>query len=392
MVNSTPLGLRYSPFLLVFSIGYMTFGYASVPMVITSQFEVGLPSIGLLMSMILLAYGLIQIPSGWIVNTSGTIRVLLVGTVLHIILAVLLDLAPTFESLLALRFIWGVISGLLVTAGATHIARLYPGDAATRMQGIYGGVLTTGGAFGFFTVPIITARTGWFGIHAIGGLLAFPVFVRLAPYARVSAREYSELEPATDGPGANYLSRILRDRTICLVSLCYAAILVSYITLSTFVTSYFEDTGVLVSLNAFILLIAGMSRAIGGIGAKRLQMSDSYTIIVAATLAALGFVVLARTNNTLLAAVAPMVIMFSVSVPFGAVYNIASKAEVGDGLGLGVVLAVGNLIALLFPPIAGVIREISGGYADVFLLLAGVNIAAVGAGIALNRTDAADEH
>lgn len=382
MSVAAPRGLRYAPFLLIGSVGYVTFGYSAVPSTVVVRFGTNLVSVGLLMSSVLLAFGLVQIPSGWVLNATRTTPLLLVGALLHALFAVALDLAPTFRSLLVFRFLWGLAGGFLVAAGATHVARLYSGTVATRMQGIYGGVLTLGGAFGFLVVPAITTRSGWLGTHAIGALLALPAIVALAMYVR---RDYERLRPPETRTQRTRLRVLFADPTIGLAALCYVAVLSSYITLSTFVTAYFEDVGVLVSLNALILVLAGVARAAGGIGTEWWMIDDTNAIAVAASSAAVGFIALAFVSHPVLAAVLPMATIVAASAPFGAVYKVASDTDVGAGVGLGVVLAVGNLASLVFPALAGSIREATGGYEGAFLLLAGVNLVCVGAALALKR-------
>lgn len=385
MAESAPAGLRYAPHLVVASVGYVTFGYSAVPTLIVERFDASLVSVGLLMSAILLAYGLVQFPAGRFFETSGTTRPLLVGTVLHAALSVGLDFAPTFESLLALRFVWGLVGGVLVTGGATHVARLYSGPAATRMQGLYGGVLTLGGALGFVVVPAVTARTGWVGLHSVGAVLAIPAAAALFVHARGPAAGHTQPAAISDTTGTVDVRAILASPAVLVASVCYVAVLSSYITLSTFVTTYFEEAGVLVSLNAIVLALAGFARVAGGIGTEWGQVEDTRAIAVSGAAGVAGFLGLAVAGHPLLVATLPMVTMIAVSAPFGPIYNVAAGAEVGEGPGLGVVLAVGNLAALVFPTVTGAVRETTGSYGGAFALLAGANLVAVAAAVWLGR-------
>ncbi|WP_137285712.1 MFS transporter [Halorussus salinisoli] len=385
MSDSTPAGLRYAPYLVAASVGWVTFGYAAVPSLIVARFDADLVSVGLLMSAILFAYGVVQIPAGRFLDGSGTTRPLLAGTVVHALFAVALDLVPTFEAVLALRFVWGLVGGFLVVAGATHVARLYSGGTATRMQGLYGGALTLGGAAAFVAVPAVTARTGWFGVHALGTVLAVPAVVALTSSVRGPSSGRLAPRPVTNGDSAVPLRTLFREPSVALAAICYVTILSSYITLSTFVTAYFEDIGILASLNATVLALAGVARAGGGIGAERWEVDDARAIAVAATGGAVGFLGLTVAGHPVLVATLPMATMVAVSAPFGAVYNVAADADAGEGGALGVVLAVGNLAALVFPAVTGAVREVTGGYGAAFLLLAAANGAAVGAALALRR-------
>jgi len=68
-----------------------------------------------------------------------------------------------------------------------------------------------------------------------------------------------------------------------------------------------------------------------------------------------------------------------VSVPFGAVYNLAAGATDADGTAIATVVAVGNVAALVLPPITGTIRETTGSYAGAFLVLGALNAVAAAA-------------
>jgi len=94
-----------------------------------------------------------------------------VVTATHVLLAITIDVANSFLLLFTLRTIWGLVGGAVLTVGATHIARLHQGTVATRQQGLYGGVLTLGGAIAFLLAPLLLARIGLIGLHTRGALL-----------------------------------------------------------------------------------------------------------------------------------------------------------------------------------------------------------------------------
>lgn len=381
---SPTLRLRLAPHFVVISVGYVTFGYAAVPSLISQRYDVTLVSIGLLMSAILFAFGCSQIPTGRLLDKIGTVEPLFVGTLLHVLLAIALDLTESFLVLLALRFLWGLIGGGLLATGATHIARLYDGRTATMIQGIYGGMLTLGGAIAFVLVPHLTTHTGWFGVHAGGAALAVPTLLVLVPHA-VDGGDVgmgpNSTSPVTEGN----LRVLLRSPIVLLTAVCYIAILSSYITLSTFITAYFQDLGVVMSLNVVVLVLASLGRILGGIGVARWTLDDAWLTAATTSIGCLGFLSLAAIESGLLVALLPMVTMIAVSAPFGAIYNIAADADIGAGTGLGVVLAAGNLSALIFPAITGVIREDTGGYGVAFGVLAALNATAIVAALRLRK-------
>lgn len=374
--------LRYAPHVAVGSVGYTMFAYASVPGYYVGAFDVGYTAFGLLMSATLLPFVLVQFPAGRSLGRHTATRLLLAATGGHAVLAVALDLVSTFPALLALRFLWGVTAGLVVTVGATHVARTHSGVAASRQQGIYGGMLTLGGAVGFLAAPALVGTPDAIGIHAVGGVLALPALAVLW----VARDDRTTAPLAADDWTASPLSTVT-DRTVLLASLCYVAIISSYMTLSTFVTGYFEDLGITGPLNAVVMTTAFVGRAVGGDSVTRLPVGDAGLIAGGTGLAVLGFAALALGPPATALAALPVVVMLAVSVPFGAVYNVAATATSHEGVALATVIAVGNVAALVLPAVTGAIRDATGGYRGAFVLLGVLNGLAVTGAFALAGRD-----
>lgn len=374
-----PWGLRAAPHLAVLGMGYVMFGYAGVPAFFMSQYGIDYAAFGLLMSATLLPVVLVQWPASRLVERTTATRVLLAATVVQATVALTLDFAPTYEALLGLRFLWGLAAGVLLSVGATHIARLYEGTAASRQQGLYGGMVTLGGAVGFLTAPWFAALTDGVGVHAFGVLVALPAVGALWVH-----RSDRLTAPASSADDASPLA-VATDRCVLLAALCYVAIISSYMTLSTFVTAYFDELGVVGPLNALVLGTATVGRTVGGSAVFRLPVRDAGVIGGATGVAVLGFLLLATGSRGPLLVALPFVVMLAVSVPFGAVYNVAASATNTEGVALALVVAVGNLAALALPAITGAVRDVTGGYGGAFALLGTLNALAVGAALLLQR-------
>jgi nitrate/nitrite transporter NarK len=78
--------------------------------------------------------------------------------------------------------------------------------------------------------------------------------------------------------------------------------------------------------------------------------------------------------------------MLAVSLPFGAIYNVAADATTAEGSALAMVIAIGNLVALVLPVVTGSIRDATGGYEGAFMILVGLNVLAIGAATLITRT------
>ncbi|GAA0647785.1 MFS transporter [Salarchaeum japonicum] len=359
--------LRYAPHVAVFAVGYVTFTYSAVPGYVAARYGATITTVGFLMSAALLSFVLAQAVADRLASRWTTTQALLGLLGAHAALAVALDFAPSLESLLVLRALWGLAGGLLLSIGATHVARLYDGRAATRQQGVYGGMLTLGGAFGFLLAEPVVSLTGGFGVHALGAPLALPAIAMLWPHRRGTR---------TAGTAASGGFRtVLANRVVLVAALCYVATIGAYITLSTFITAYFDDLGVTGPLNAAVLATATAGRALGGTVSARWGVSDARIVSVTTLLGALAFVGL-LVDARVVALVGPLVAMIAVSLPFGAVYNLAAAATAQETAALALVVAAGNVAAVALPTFTGVVRANTGGYAAVFCVLAALLLAA----------------
>jgi len=359
--------LRYVPHVLVTSVGYVVFAYAALPDALTARLGVGLSEFGLLTSAPLAAFVVVQRPASRWVGEHTSTRVLFAGGLAHVAFAVSLDLSSSFPVVLALRGIWGLAAGLVLSVGATHISRLSEGAGGTRQQGVYGGLLTLGGTLGFLFAPPLVDRFGFLALHAPGALLAVPgLFV----CARSLADERTAPSEATAAGG------VVLHPVVVLAALGYVAIIGSYITLTTFVTAYFDDIGVLGALNVVVLGVATAGRFAGGEVAWRFALSDRRLVAGGTAAATVGFVALAVLEDAAALAVAPFAVMLAVSLPFGAIYNLAAEATDAEGTALATVVAAGNVAAVVLPPVTGTIRETTGSYGTAFLVLAALNAVA----------------
>lgn len=157
---SVPKTLEIIPFIAVTSVGYVLFAPAAIPDVLTNRFDIGYTAFGLLTSVPLLSVVLAQIMSSYLTARYSTTQILLKATVGHVVMTITFELARTFLILLVFRFIWGLASGVILTVGATHIARLHRGNDATRQQGFYGGALTFGGMIAFLWYHYFSTVSG----------------------------------------------------------------------------------------------------------------------------------------------------------------------------------------------------------------------------------------
>lgn len=370
-----------APHVAIASVGYVVFALAGVPGPVTERLGVGLGSFGLVVSAALGAFVVAQPVASRLTRRYPTTRLLRWGTAGHVALAVALDVAASFPVLVVLRVAWGLAGGFVLSVGATQLARLHTGGAATRQQGVYGGILTLGGAVGFLVAPLLVDVALWPGgvlgsVHAGGALLALPAIL-------LSWDGTAETAPPRTVGGGTPTRDVVGHPTVLVAGLSYVAIIGSYVTLSTFVTAYYAELGFVGPLNAAVLVTATVGRAAGGVVVG--STSDALVIGGGTAVAAGSFGVLAGGPPAVLVATLPVLAMLAVSVPFGAVFAVAGRATSAEGTALAFVVGVGNVAALVLPAVTGSLYDVTGGYAAGFGLLAGINAVALVGAAALHR-------
>jgi MFS family permease len=308
--SSVPRTLDVIPLVAVGSVGYVLFVPGAIPGTLIDRFEIGYTAFGLLTSAPLLSIVLAQAPSGYLTARYSTTRVLLVATAVYVLLASAIDVANSFLLLLALWTIWGLLGGAVPIVGATHIARLHQGAVATRQQGLYGGVLTLGGAIAFLLAPLLLARIGPIGLHTPGGFLGVPAIVVCWWYrneAGTIPRNERNERGTEAGSGWSSVRPTLTHPVVLVAAPCYMASLGSYVTLSTFVTAYFDSLGASGPLNALVLLVASSGRAAGGVAVAHWRVQNETFIAGGTVVAIVGFGVLAASEWIVTAVSFPLI-------------------------------------------------------------------------------------
>jgi nitrate/nitrite transporter NarK len=157
---------------------------------------------------------------------------------------------------------------------------------------------------------------------------------------------------------------------VWLAGVCYVAVIGGYISLSTFIVSYFADMGITNGLDWAVLLMASLGRIGGGLLVEEYDADDARTIVIAMAATSAGFLGLAMLSGPVLL-VLPLVTMIMISSPFGAVFNTAvDAAGAGEhGAALAVVIAMGNFAGMAFPAITGFVRDSTGSYDGAFAVI-----------------------
>jgi MFS family permease len=240
---------------------------------IRSDFGLDYTQSAFVISAFSLAYGVSQLPSGWLADRIGRRTLIAIGMVGVAVAGFLVGLSHTFVLMLILLVLMGVVGGGYHPAATPWVSA----SAGERSQGRALGIHFIGGGAGFFLAPIIgaaiAAAWGWrsafiiLAIPSVGYGIFFYFFLR-------RQADGSQLKPVvSEHPGANGPTRNNWPPLIALIALGLIAGGMSSV--MSFLPLYLVDefhtseqvAGSMVALTSFAGLWAG---PVGGYLSDRL--------------------------------------------------------------------------------------------------------------------------
>ena len=127
------------------------------------------------------------IPAGWLADTIGRKKVLLIGTAWYAVFSLCCGFAPNVQAIIVLRFISGFGMGAVFPIPYAMATELMPGNRRGAMVGILDSFLSFGyflaPLIAFALVPLLPAGLGWRTLFFIGALplLYVPVIFKWMP-------------------------------------------------------------------------------------------------------------------------------------------------------------------------------------------------------------------
>ncbi len=128
--------------------------------------------IGLIIGFFAFTAMILRPPAGWIIDTRGSRRVLLVGMAIFLLASLGYVLARSVESVLALRLFHGVGMGLFPTAATVVVAEVAPPARRGEAMGWFGIFNTVGLTIGPAAGMAVTERTGYPALFLLAGSVA----------------------------------------------------------------------------------------------------------------------------------------------------------------------------------------------------------------------------
>lgn len=326
-------------------------------------YGVDLVVVGFFTTALAVPYALLQLLAGALVDRWGARRAGLLGLGLMIVAYLVALSVPHVGPALAARALVGAGAAICFTAGADLARTSRTGPLGL---GLFGGVAIGFGGAAVLAVPLLEGVLGWrsaWGTSAATALLAVGA-TALVPVAAGIVRP---------GPGAPDGRSVIRDGELHRLAAVHAVTLGLGVVLSNWVAVVLERVwglapGVAAALGSQVLLLAVVSRPLGGYLARRHPTSVRSLVVGALVASALGTAALARPSGVVLAALAVIVLGLASGMPFAAVLA-AAQARRGDrpAAAVGLMNGQANLLVLAGAPLLG--ASIQAGASTLGLLV-----------------------
>jgi nitrate/nitrite transporter NarK len=287
-------------------------------------------------------------------------------------------LAPNMEALLLCRFILGVGTATVFVSALVLVNLVVPPERRVVAQGLFGASANVGVLMVLLFSEGVARWQGWRGVFLIEGVLILGMVWLFASKLRIEGNASRATPPAW--------GELLRDRPLYLLGLAHTLTYGVFTALSTWMATFlWERYGIGLEwagpLAALLPASSVVARSIGG----ALSVGRERQVIVLCSLAtAAGVALMPLAPGPIPAVLDLLVLGWSASLPFGAIFSYISlvSPKGASGGGFSLVNFVGNVGALAFPPVIGYALDTTGSFGPGFWLMAAVGMAG-GAAVAL---------
>jgi predicted MFS family arabinose efflux permease len=314
-------------------------------------YGVDLVVIGLFTTAMAIPYALLQLPAGALVDRWGARRAGLLGLALMIVAYLAALTVPHVGLALAARAVVGAGGAICFTAGADLARRSGTGPLGL---GLFGGVAIGAGGAAVLAVPLLEGVLGWrsaWATSAAAALLAVGA-VALVPAA-------ASVTHLANRPRVRGGRSVIRDGELHRLAAVHAVTLGLGVVLSNWVAVVLErvwglPAGVAATLGSLVLLLAVVSRPLGGYLARRHPTSIRMLVVGALVASAAATAALAWPSGVVVAGLAVSVLGLASGLPFAAVLAAAqSRRADRPAAAVGLMNAQANLLVLLGAPLLG---------------------------------------
>jgi MFS family permease len=338
---------------------------------LADAYGVGLATVGLLTTAMVITHLAIQIPGGRASDRLGPARS---GAIALVVLSAgnALALAGPEPALgIAARAIIGVGTGLAFISGSALVRE---SGGSPLAQGVFGGVALAPGGLALAIVPQLEGAMGWRAPYWTALALALAVLAAVVTLA-----------PGTAGPARPPAARasVIGDRSLYRLTVLYAASYGLGVVLANWVVELLQlhsamSDGAAAVVGALSLLLVMVSRPLGGwVLAAR---PGSTRPVVAASIVAgvAGTFALVAADPVWLAVLGALLVGLGAGIPFSPSFTGAAATRPdAPAAAVGFVNTAANLVVLVGTPLLGLAFSVEGEGRLGFVVLAALWLAAL---------------
>ena len=358
--------------------------YAFPPLFETLQvsYEVSNAALGTAYTGFMLAYALMQFPSGVLADRLGSVKVITGGALLAAIAALVLVVDSPFFVLAAVMILIGTGTGVHKTVAVRLLSRMYPQQTGRAL-----GLLDTFGAFGGVAAPaavvVAASLPGLFGaewrtLFLAAGVVLIGLTIAFAK--RASARQPEATTSGSHGDtgvGLRQYLELFRGWRFTVFVAVTVLFSFTYNGVVAFLPLYLgQEAGfgtATVGLLYSALFAVSLIQLLTGEAGDRLGMLRVITATLSlATIGLVALILVTETANLFL--VGATVVCIGIGAhgyrPVRGAYLVTIIPQSMTGGGLGVVRTLLMVAGAISPGVTGVLSEIV-GFTAAFWLLAG---------------------
>ena len=331
----------------------------------------GLATVGLLTTAMVMTHLAIQIPGGKASDRFGPVRT---GAMALVVLSAGNALAlagPEAGLAVAARAVVGVGTGLAFISGTALVRESGGGPFA---QGVFGGVSLAPGGLALAVVPQLEGALGWRAPYWTALALALFVLVAVLVLAPVDAAP----ERAAEGR-----SGVVRDRSLYRLAILYSASYGLGVVLANWVVELLQrhsemSDGAAAAVGALTLLLVVVSRPLGGWVLSARPRSARPLVAASIVAGVAGTLALVAADPVWLAVLGALLVGLGAGIPFSPAFTgaAATRAD-APAAAVGFVNTAANLVVLIGTPLLGLGFSISGEGRLGFVALAVLWLAAL---------------
>jgi predicted MFS family arabinose efflux permease len=294
-------------------------------------------------------------------------------------------LAPGYAALLGVLLVVGAGYSTVQPGGSKSVASWFDDSRRGTAMGIRQAGLPLGAALASAALPAVAESSGWRatllvgGTAALLGAVAFAVLYRRPPARPTAARE------------AGTRLALLRDPAMVLALLCGVGLIAVQCGVGLLTVLHLHEEASLSAGRAALVLVAAQGAGVVGriclaawSDRARSDRQGVVTLSMLAVVLALALLVSPAGRSPVAAGAAFVWLGFWGIGWYGPWVALVTEAAPGGrtGFALGLAMAVNQVAIVVVPPVLGLLRDVTGGFAAPWGLLIVMNCLALVAAVA----------